>query len=176
MRRRAPFKQAQRQPEIGLDDEIRIGRSGVGNGAEMDDRIELASLKPAEQLAGWHHVGELSFAEIAPFLPGIEGIVDHDVAVAGLVEARHHIRADEPGPAGDQKHRSASPPRPPLPQSDRTCNLAAGARSQGRKRDSLRRQGPVGIERVRYTLFGAVGRPGSEYKYEPRFITLLHEP
>src|SRR5260370_6314658 len=104
MCRGAPFKQAERQPEIGLNDDSPMGRSGVGNGAEMDDGIEPASLQPAEQLAGWHHIGKLALAEIAPFLSGIEGIVDHDVAVAGLVEAGHHVRPDESGAAGDQKH------------------------------------------------------------------------
>ena len=140
MRRRAPFEQAQRQAEIGLDDQIPVGRGGVGDGAEMDDGIELAALEPAEQLARRHHVGKLALAEIAPFLPAIERIVDHDVAVAGLVEARHHVRSDESGAAGDQKHPERHLSRPPLPQSDRACNLAAGTRSaKVGKADGLRR-------------------------------------
>ena len=107
--RRAPVEQPQRQPEVGVEHEVAVGRGGVGDRAQVDDGVELAAVEPGEQLAGRHHVGQLALGEIAPFAVAAEHVVDDDVAAAGLVQAGHDVRPDEPGPAGDQQH--PTPPR-----------------------------------------------------------------
>ena len=106
---RTPLEQPQRKPEVGAKNEVAVGRGGVGDRADVDDGVELAAVEPGEQVLGRHHVGELALRQIAPFAVRTEDIVDDDVAAAGLVEARHDVRADEPGPAGDQQH--PNPPR-----------------------------------------------------------------
>ena len=68
----------------------------------MHHRLELAAVEPAQQIGRRHEVGKLALGEVAPLAVAAEEIVDDDVGAAGLVEARHHIRSDEPGPAGDQ--------------------------------------------------------------------------
>ena len=68
----------------------------------MDDAIELAAVEPAEQIHGWDEIGELAFTQVAPLVIGPQRVIDHDIGAAGLVEARHHVRSDETGSAGDQ--------------------------------------------------------------------------
>ena len=46
-RRRAPVEQAQRQAEIVLHHQVAVGRGGVGDGAHVDDGVELAAVEPA---------------------------------------------------------------------------------------------------------------------------------
>ena len=115
LRRRAPVQELERQAEIGGEDEIAVGRGGVGDGAEMDHGVELAAVEPGAELAGRHHVGEAALAEIAPFARVAERIVDHDVGAPGLVEAGDQIGSDEPGPAGDQQHPHPRPACHPSP-------------------------------------------------------------
>ena len=110
-RRRAPVEQAQRQAEIVLHHQVAVGCGGVGNGAHVDDRLELAAVEPGHQFGRRHQIGHPALGQIAPF--GVvlaEQVVDHDVAGARLVEARHHVRSDESGPAGDQKHAQSFVP------------------------------------------------------------------
>ena len=108
-RRRAPFQQAQRQPEIVFHDRVAIGRGGRGDGAHMHHGLELAAVEPAQKIGRRHKIGDLAMCEIAPLAVAAENVVDGNVGAAGLVEARHHIRSDEPGPAGDQQHRRFRP-------------------------------------------------------------------
>ncbi len=71
-RRRAPVEQPQRQPEIGLHDEIAVGRGRRRNGAHMHHRVELAAVEPAQQVRRRHEVGELAAGEVAPFAVAAE--------------------------------------------------------------------------------------------------------
>jgi hypothetical protein len=66
---------------------------------------EMAAVEPAQKIGRRHEIGDLAIGEIAPLTVAAEKVVDGNVGAAGLVEARHHIRSDEPGPAGDQQHR-----------------------------------------------------------------------
>ena len=77
----------------------------------------LRRIEPGHQLGRRHQIGDLMLGEVAPFgVVVAEQVVDDDVGGARLVEARHHVRPDEAGPAGDQKH--IDPLRgQPLPQS-----------------------------------------------------------
>ena len=94
--------------------------------------MTASSLRPSsqrEQVGGRHHVGELALGEVAPLAVGAEHVVDDDVAAARLVEARHHVRPDEPGPAGDQQHPYSAAPDVlalPLPERARWRNLQPG--------------------------------------------------
>jgi len=54
---------------------ISVGGGGVGDGAEMNDRFELAAVEPADQFAGRHHVGELALPKVAPFVGVAERVV-----------------------------------------------------------------------------------------------------
>ena len=116
---RAPVEQAQRQAEIVLHHQIAVGGGGVGNRAHVDDGVELAAVEPVHQFGRRHQVGDLALGQIAPFgVVVAEQVVDHDVGRARLVEAGDHVRPDETGPAGDQKHAYPRPePGQPLPQS-----------------------------------------------------------
>ena len=128
-RRRAPVEQLQRQPEIGVDDEVAIGRRGVGDGAQMDDGVELAAIEPGEQLGRRHDIGELALAEVAPFaLAPRTSLTTMSVRPASL-RLGDQIRSDEPGPAGDQQHPSPRCRSLPLPQRDRhaTCAMPDGS-------------------------------------------------
>ena len=129
---RAPFQKPERQPEIGLDDGVAVGRGGRRNGAEVHHGVELAAFQPAQQVRWRHEIGELALAEIAPLAVAAEKIVDHDVGPPSLIEARHDIRSDESGPAGDQQHRRRNTGwswigrarlRAPLPHSGAPGNL-----------------------------------------------------
>jgi len=76
----------------------------VGDGAEMDDCLKLAAIEPTNELARRHHVGDVAFAEIAPFTLFTERVVDHNVSPPRLVEAGDQIGPDEAGSASDQQH------------------------------------------------------------------------
>ena len=82
----------------------------VRDGAEMDHRVELAPVEPAEQVGRRHHVGDLALLQVAPLAVRAEPVVHGDVGAAGLVEARDHVRPDETRPAGHQNHQRI--PRP----------------------------------------------------------------
>ncbi len=58
--------------KLCLDDEIAVGRGGRGDGAEMDDGVELAAVEPAQQVGRRHEIGELAGGEIAPFAVAAE--------------------------------------------------------------------------------------------------------
>ena len=66
-RLRAPVEQAQRGAEIVFHHQVAVGRGGVGNGAHMDDRLELAAVQPAHQFGRRHQIGDLALGQIAPF-------------------------------------------------------------------------------------------------------------
>jgi hypothetical protein len=85
---RAPVEQPHRQPEIGFDHEIAVGRRGLGNRAEMDDGIEPAALQPVRQLGRRHDVRKLPLGEIAPFAVMAEQIADRDVGCGRRRSAR----------------------------------------------------------------------------------------
>src|SRR5262245_18546598 len=55
-RRRAPVQEPEREAAIGGEYGVSVGGGGVGDGAEMNDRLELAAVEPAGQLAGGHDV------------------------------------------------------------------------------------------------------------------------
>ena len=105
------FEQLERPAKIVLDDHIAIGRGGGGDRPQMDNAVELAPIEPSEQPVGGDDIRELALGEVAPLRPRAQPIADHDVAAASLIEARHHVRSDEPGSAGDQKHPCATPRR-----------------------------------------------------------------
>ena len=67
----------------------------------MHDRLKLAAVEPAQEIGRRHEVGDLAIGEIAPLAVAAEHVVDDNVGATGLVEVRHDIRSDEPGPAGD---------------------------------------------------------------------------
>src|SRR5215470_1883674 len=95
----------------------------------MDDGVELALLEPGEERRRRHHVGELALGEIAPFVACAQLIADGNIGTPSLVEARHHIRSDEPGSASDQQHsRSAGvvPSLCPRAIGGATCASSAG--------------------------------------------------
>src|ERR1700676_5282659 len=71
----------------------------------MDHRVELAAVEPAHELRRRHEIGKLTAGEIAPLAVAAEHIADGNIGAPCLVEARDHVRTDEPGPAGDQQHR-----------------------------------------------------------------------
>src|SRR5262249_41587116 len=98
------------------------------DGAEMNDRLELAAVEPADQLAGGHDVGELAFTQIAPFARVAKRVVNHDVGSPGLVKAGDQIGPDEPGSAGDQQHLSPPPSAalPLCPRAPRRATSGAG--------------------------------------------------
>ena len=154
----APVEQPQRQAEIGIEHEVGVARHGVGDGAEMDDGVELAVVEPVEQLRRRHHVGELPLAEVAPFLIAAEMIVDDDVGAPGLVQARDHVGPDEPGPAGDQKHplpRAWVLPCLSLcPSSGRRCNVA-------RRAQAVQQVAPAGA-RTGHGRKGAITPPATD--------------
>ena len=102
---RAPVEQAQRQAEIVLHHQVGVGGGGVGDRAHVDDGVELAAVQPIHQLGRRHQVGHPALGQIAPFgVVMAQQVVDDDIGGARLVEARDHVRPDEAGPAGDQKH------------------------------------------------------------------------
>ena len=127
----APVEQAQRQPEIVVHHGVAVGDGGVGDGAEVDHRVELAPVEPAEQVGRADHVGNLALLQVAPLAVRAEPVVHGDVGAAGLVEARDDVRSDESRPAGHQNHQRIPrdptsclrAPGPPLPHSARGCNL-----------------------------------------------------
>src|SRR5580692_9578920 len=61
-----------------------------------------SSLRPSSQRNRSAGGTKLAIGEIAPLAVAAENVVDGNVGAAGLVEARHDVRSDEPGPAGDQ--------------------------------------------------------------------------
>ena len=107
--RRAPVEQPHRQPEIGLDHEIAVGRRGLRNGAEMDDGVEPAALQPVRQFGRRHDVGELALGEIAPFAVMAEHVADRDVGAAGVIQRGHDVRSDKTGATGHQQHDVSLP-------------------------------------------------------------------
>src|SRR5262249_26659522 len=87
---------------------------GVGTGAEMTAGTRPAAGEPRHRFAGWHTVGNLALAKIAPLAAVAEDVIDHDIGSPSLVEAGDQVGPDEPGPAGDQQHpQSASSLFPP---------------------------------------------------------------
>src|SRR5262249_2613609 len=108
-RRRAPIQKLERKTKIGGEDKVGVGRGGIGDGAEMDDRLKLAAIEPSDKFARRHHVSDLAFAEIAPFTLFAERVIDHNIGVPRLVEAGDQIGPDKAGSAGDQQH--SYPPR-----------------------------------------------------------------
>ena len=100
--------------------------------------MTASSLRPSsqrEQVGRRHDVGDLALGRLRHLPSVAEHVVDGDVGAPGLVEARDHVRADESGPAGDQKHHAAllpQPSRPPLlPQTARWRNLRHGCGKAG---------------------------------------------
>ena len=65
----APVEEPHGKAKIRLDNEIAVRRGGIGDGAEMQDRVELAPVKPIHKLAGRQQVCKLAFGDIAPFIP-----------------------------------------------------------------------------------------------------------
>ena len=105
----APVEQPQREAEIGLDDEIAVGRRGLRDGAEMDDRIEPAAFQPVREFVGWNDVHELALGQIAPFAVPAEQVAHHHIGAAGVVQRGHDIRSDKTGAAGHQQHTNPCP-------------------------------------------------------------------
>ena len=68
----------------------------------MDHRFELAAVEPRQELRRRNKIGNAAAGEVAPLAVAAEHVIDGNVGAAGLVEARDHVRPDEPGPAGDQ--------------------------------------------------------------------------
>ena len=104
-------KQPHREAEIGLDDEIAVGRRGLGNRPHVDDRIQPAAVQPGGQFGRRHDVGELALGEVAPFVAVAEQVTHNDVRAARLVERGHDIRSDKTGPTGHQQHAAPYPVR-----------------------------------------------------------------
>ena len=89
---RAPVEQPHRQPEIGFDHEIAVGRGGLRNGAEMDDGVEpAAAIQPRRQFGRRHDVGQLALGEIAPFAVMAEQVADRHVAAARIIQRSHDV-------------------------------------------------------------------------------------
>ena len=89
--------------------------------------MTASSLRPSSQRirsAGATTSATWRLAEVAPLVVGAEHVVDDDVGAPGLVEGRDHIRADETGPAGDQKHSRPMGSGHHLPQSAGPRNVA----------------------------------------------------
>ena len=95
------------QAEIVLHHGIAVGRGRVD---EIAPRwITASSLRPSSQRmrsAGGTKSAIWRFRRLRhlPSLPST--VADDDIGAPGLVEARDHVRSDEPGPAGDQQHRA----------------------------------------------------------------------
>ena len=68
--------------------------------SHMNDRVELATMKPPGELTWRNDIGQLPFGEIAPFVAGAHGIGDDNVAGVRLIETGHDIGSDESGSAG----------------------------------------------------------------------------
>ena len=122
----APVEQPQREAKIGFDDEIAVGRRGLGNRAEMDDGVELASLQPVREFIRWHDVHQLTLGEIAPFAVPAEQVAHHHVGAAGVIQRGHDVRSDKTGATGHQQHANPCPviAAPALPQYRLSGNLA----------------------------------------------------
>ena len=103
-RSRAPVKELQRQAEIGVDDEVAIGRGGLRDRPHVKDGVELAARQPARQIGRRDEIGQPALLQVAPLAFGAEMVAHGDIAMPGLVEARHQVRSDEASPAGDQEH------------------------------------------------------------------------
>ena len=101
--RRAPVQQPHRQPEIGLDHQIAVGRRGLGDGAEMDDGLQPAALQPVHQFRGRHEIGEPALGQIAPFAVMAEHVA-HGHVPAGVIQRSHDVRPDKTGAPGHQQH------------------------------------------------------------------------
>src|SRR6185312_2101119 len=126
---RAPIEQPHRLAEIGFDDEIAIGRGGLGNGAEMDDGVQLAAAELVQQFGRRNEVRELAFGEIAPFAVVAEPVADRDVGTARFIERGHDVRSDKTGTSGHQQHEGPCPDCAweALPQSRPASNLGRDA-------------------------------------------------
>ena len=107
--RRAPVEQPHRQPEIGLDHQIAVGRGGLRNGAEMDDGVEPAAVQPGRQFGRRHDVGELALGEVAPFAVVAEQVANRDVGAARVIQRGHDVRSDKTGAPGHQQHEMSLP-------------------------------------------------------------------
>src|SRR5438552_1224104 len=85
----------------------------------MNDPVEFAAVEPAKQVHRRDEVGELVLLQVAPLAVLAERVVDHDIAVPGLIEARDDIRPDKTCSARYQQHACCDPAScgPPLPQS-----------------------------------------------------------
>src|SRR2546430_14251033 len=46
---RAPIQKFEGKTKIGGEDDICVGGGGVGDGAEMNDRVKLAAIQPADR-------------------------------------------------------------------------------------------------------------------------------
>ena len=84
-RRRAPVQQLEREPEVVLEHEIGVGRSGVRDGAHVDDGIEFAAVEPGQQISRRNDVGQAALAQVAPLAARPDHVVDNDVGPAGIV-------------------------------------------------------------------------------------------
>ena len=68
----------------------------------MDDRIELAARKPAEQAGRRNEIHDLALLQVAPLAGTAKGVVDGHIEAAGLVHIGDHVRPDETCSAGHQ--------------------------------------------------------------------------
>ena len=51
----------QRETKVGLDHGVAVARGGLGNRTEMNDAIELASIKPADEIMRRDEIGKAVF-------------------------------------------------------------------------------------------------------------------
>ena len=125
----APVEQPQREAEIGLDDEIAVGRRGLRDRAEMDDGVELAPVQPVREFIRWNDVHKLTFGEIAPFAVPAEQVAHHHVGAARVIQRGHDVRSDKTGATGHQQHANPCPfiAAPALPQYRLAGNLGCQA-------------------------------------------------
>jgi hypothetical protein len=100
----APVEQPQRQPEIVVHHGVAVGRRRRRDGAEMDHRIELASVEPPGQVGRRNDVGKLALLQVAPLAVRTEPVVDDDIGAPRVVEVCNHVRPDETCSAGHQQH------------------------------------------------------------------------
>ena len=100
----APVQQPHRQPEIGLDHEIAVGRGGLRNGAEVDNGVQPAAFQPVRQLVRRHDIGKLALGEIAPFAVLAEQVAHGHIGAARVIQRGHDVRSDKTGATGHQQH------------------------------------------------------------------------
>ena len=105
----APVEKHQREAEIGVDDEVAVGRGGLRDRAKVKHGIELAAREPAREIGRGDEIGQAALLQVPPLALGAEKVADGDIAMPGLVQRRHQVRSDEAGPAGDQEHAQRAP-------------------------------------------------------------------